>query len=109
MNKTNRIKTVMKNLTCGMEIDLSATAEEESDVNLAELLADKAGQETAPMTGLTSATTPLDAFFQACFLGLPALLLFLSALVLSTAIAATAVIAAAATKLAESRDDDDED
>ena len=75
----------------------------ESYVNLAEGLADKAGQEKAPITGLTSGATtrPLDVFFQAGFLGLA-----LTTLLLSTKAAAAAVIAA--TKLAESRDDDEE-
>jgi len=93
-----------------MEIDPkpSAAAEVESDVNLAEGLADKAGQETAPITGLTSATTPLDVFFQAGFLRLAlTTLLILSALelLLSTTTAAAVI---AATRLAESRDNDEE-
>lgn len=83
-----------------MEIDPSM-AEEESDDNLTVGLADKAGQETAPITGLTS-EIPLDGFFQA-FLGLHALL-FLSAFELSTADAA-----AAASELPESMDDEEED
>lgn len=90
-----------------MEID--PTAEMESDVSLAEGLADKAGQETAPITGLTSATTrPLDVFFQAGFLGLAlTTLLILSALELLLSTTTTEAVIVA-NRLAESRDDDEE-
>lgn len=88
-----------------MEIDpRPSAADVESDVNLAEGLADKAGQETAPITRLTSATTrPLDVFFQAGFLGL-ALTTLLILLALELLLSTTT----AATGLAESRDDDEE-
>lgn len=52
-----------------------ALLEDESDDNLVEVLvdSDKAGQETAPITGPAS-TTPLEGLFQAGLLGRPALL-----------------------------------
>lgn len=55
-----------------MESDPSVV--EESDVGFTESLAasDKAGQDTAPITGLTSATS-LGGIFQAGFFGAPAL------------------------------------
>lgn len=73
-----------------MESDPAAAAEE-SDVNFPEGLADKGGQETAPITGPTSATTaPLEGLFQAGFLGVPALL-------------------GLSTELTKSRDEEEED
>lgn len=73
---------------------------EESDVDLAEGFADsdKGGQETAPITGITS-VKPLDGFFQAVLSGLLALFL-VSAMELSTA---------ETSEIAEPRDEEEDD